>query len=786
MSSLLRAFPALLLLVPTALAQPVIDGSASDPLYGGPLVLQDTQTGFGDASIGRPDWADGSELDAAYAVVYGDTLYLVLAGNFETNGNTVDIFFDTIPFQGQNQLVGELNPDIDFGALWRMGFLDFENPGLTFAVGFEADYYLTVRCYGDPTQVWVAYAELYVDELNPGVGYYLGEGQATCDTDGGELIDAWEGAPVVRCTLDNRNVLGVTYGFDVDFDNFGVLTGLELAIPLDAIGSPSGDFEFVAFLNGPNHDFVSNQVLGGILGEPPWNLGEPRWIDFSFFTPFHFPVPVPIVTEPIGACCTSGDTCLHVTEAECISLGGAYLGDNVSCDGNPCDTIPAGACCVDDGYSGACFILNAAECAAAGGAYLGDGMDCLGCPCLLPVEGACCTDVGICEILTEDDCYAAGGSYAGHFTMCEFYTCVPGACCIIHECEVLHDFECYRAGGRYLGDETTCDGGPCDQTIWTPTVAGDMNGWDELANPMAEVAPGVYEATFLLEPYGRYEFKITDGTWDHSLPADNSWCYADEFGETTITYDANEYDDGWAPGWDRIGLSYDDGFWTAVGDWQGWDPYNFETEMTPLGGGIYVYEGIGLPAGRYSWKAVVSGTWDAISWNGRSIAALDMQFGVAGEWDPFDLYVDALTGTVMIELTDDCNNNDISDELELAECDGSPWCDDCNVNGIPDECDIASGESDDLNDNGIPDECEGCAGQLRGDSFCDGLVNSFDIDCFVAALSGGESGWLDEGCNDSGACDFTCVNDINCDGLVNSFDIDWFVLCLTGGCPPCP
>lgn len=83
-------------------------------------------------------------------------------------------------------------------------------------------------------------------------------------------------------------------------------------------------------------------------------------------------------------------------------------------------------------------------------------------------------------------------------------------------------------------------------------------------------------------------------------------------------------------------------------------------------------------------------------------------------------------------------------------------------------------------------KCISCGGlpQARGNSDCDpfGLVNNFDIDCFVAALTGGAPLWKSL-CNPSQACDFMCVNDINADGFVNNLDIDPFLDCLIGGCP---
>ena len=714
----------LALLTAAAMAQPVIDGSAQDPLYGAALAVQDTQTGFGDSNIGRPDLANGSELDAAYGVVYDDTLYLVLAGNFESNGNRVEIFFDTVPGQGQNQLLGVENPDVDYQALQRMGYLDPNYPGLAFASEWYADYYITVNCYGDPAIVHVSYAELYVDELHPGVGYYAGAGPATCDTSDGQLTGGTPGAPNIRCTVDNRNAAGVGYGYDWDPNAAGVLTGLELAIPLSALGNPSSAIGITAFINSQGHDSMSNQLLGGIGASPPYNLGDPRWVDLSIWTPFHMPFWVPISTEPRGACCV-GNTCSVTTESGCL---GEYLGDNVSCDGNPCDTIPSGACCFDDGYSGLCEILTAGDCSAQGGTYQGDGSDCLGCPCLLPPTGACCI-AETCYVLDEPNCIASGGSYAGDFTDCGYISCAIGACCVVHECSVGHEFECAYAGGRFLGADSDCSGSPCDQTIWTPYVAGDWNGWDSMADAMIEVTPGIYEATFLLDPWARYEFKITDGTWDNSLPGANCWLYTEDTGEVTITYDANIYDDGWAPAWDRIGLSVDLGSWNAVGDWQGWDPADPNTVMTPLGGGIYVHDVTNLPAGVYYWKAVVSSTWDGIGWNERSVYPADMQFGVADESDTASLYVDALTGKVKIELAHDCNGNDISDALDIAQCDGSPWCDDCNQNGVPDECDIAAGTAEDLNGNGIPDECEGCPQPGASGAYCHADI--FGDDCVV-------------------------------------------------------
>ena len=60
-----------------------------------------------------------------------------------------------------------------------------------------------------------------------------------------------------------------------------------------------------------------------------------------------------------------------------------------------------------------------------------------------------------------------------------------------------------------------------------------------------------------------------------------------------------------------------------------------------------------------------------------------------------------------------------------------------------------------------------------GDLNCDGLVNTFDIDPFVLALTAPESyGAAWPGCD-------CMLADVDGDGAVNVFDIDPFVMLLT-------
>lgn len=256
-----------------ALAQPTIDGTR-DPIYGSALVVQNTQTGFGDSNLGQVDFANGSELDAAYA--YVDTthqiLYLFLAGNLESNFNKLEIFFDTVA-GGQNRLRGD-NSNVDFNGLNRMGD-DGSGNGLTFDADFAADYWIGITGGGNPYALYANWAELLTN--GGGQGDYLGTTGAASNgvLSGGNILNG------IRVTINNSNTGGVEAGSGLaSGDGSTVTTGIELAIPFAAIGiTGTPTIKISAFINGSGHDFLSNQVLGGIGGGG--NLGEPRNVNFA-------------------------------------------------------------------------------------------------------------------------------------------------------------------------------------------------------------------------------------------------------------------------------------------------------------------------------------------------------------------------------------------------------------------------------------------------------------------------------------------------------------------------
>jgi len=65
-------------------------------------------------------------------------------------------------------------------------------------------------------------------------------------------------------------------------DPSAVVTGMEIAIPLADLGNPdmSAGVKVIVFVNGQFHDFVSNQMIGGLPALSD-NQGEPRFIDLS-------------------------------------------------------------------------------------------------------------------------------------------------------------------------------------------------------------------------------------------------------------------------------------------------------------------------------------------------------------------------------------------------------------------------------------------------------------------------------------------------------------------------
>lgn len=268
-----------LLFASASSAQIVMDGVADDA-YGAARAVQNTRTGFGDASLGLADFCDGSELDQGFAVIDGDSLYILLAGNLQSNWNHLEVFIDAIPGEGQNRLLSN-NPDIDFGALGNMGEWGVEGDkdyaqGFTFDEGVDPDFWITYAGGNDPFETWLSYSQLLTGGGTEALNNFGGPGAA--DLDG--VITTPDG---IEGTINNSNTLGVTScdkGGCEGGDGSGVITGLELRIPLALLGHTDGDtIKITAFVNNDNHFYVANQFLPGING---WgNLAYTRWVNLA-------------------------------------------------------------------------------------------------------------------------------------------------------------------------------------------------------------------------------------------------------------------------------------------------------------------------------------------------------------------------------------------------------------------------------------------------------------------------------------------------------------------------
>ncbi len=126
------------------------------------------------------------------------------------------------------------------------------------------------------------------------------------------------------------------------------------------------------------------------------------------------------------------------------------------------------ACCLPQ-PSGTCVMLLEQECLTLGGTWLGEGVTCEPVnPCLQP--GACCIG-GICEVMMEEGCTLVQGTFMGVGTTCTPNPC-EAVCCFQlptspHGCEIMLEDACAAAGGFWRPEGTSCNPNPCE--IYTPT-----------------------------------------------------------------------------------------------------------------------------------------------------------------------------------------------------------------------------------------------------------------------------------------------------------------------------
>jgi hypothetical protein len=264
------------LMATAALSHAQVNGVNIPSKYpGGPLASQTNHTGFGDR-LATHNW--GSELNQLFIRCESGVLYIGVTGNLEGNGNAIHFYIDTGRSQSNtfNLTTGCINCSVQ----GMSGVVFDHNP----------DYALGVNRYDDGQGNDNIYIDLH-DLVNNQSEYLgsvaVGQGEGTVNQG-------------VKAGFDNSNVQGVTS----DPNNIGnpatAVNGLEVAIPLSALGNPTGEIRVLAVLTGGawldnecGGTYLSNQTLPALnVGDTSQQYGNPAWsrcpsAPFDFF-PFNF------------------------------------------------------------------------------------------------------------------------------------------------------------------------------------------------------------------------------------------------------------------------------------------------------------------------------------------------------------------------------------------------------------------------------------------------------------------------------------------------------------------
>jgi fibronectin-binding autotransporter adhesin len=259
-----------LAVAPVARAQTITIDGQRDANYGAAMTLQTNNTQFGNSTSGDGNSGGGSELDAAYGIVQGGSLNLFLAGNFENNGNKVNIFIAD-GRAGQNTINA------------APGGSNLNNMNTSrFSPGFNATYELDVNQFG---------ANVFVNQydMTQAAAPATFFGSFTPNTGGATILHG------VTFSLNNTNVAGVDGSAPSAADPAAaaaVATGMEISIPLSQLGSPSGSISVMADINSGGNNFLSNQFLPG-LPTVSGNIGNGGKFDFSGTPNMFFTITVP-------------------------------------------------------------------------------------------------------------------------------------------------------------------------------------------------------------------------------------------------------------------------------------------------------------------------------------------------------------------------------------------------------------------------------------------------------------------------------------------------------------
>jgi lysyl endopeptidase len=137
--------------------------------------------------------------------------------------------------------------------------------------------------------------------------------------------------------------------------------------------------------------------------------------------------------DPTGACCV-GTTCSTGTEADCLASGGAYQGNNSTCDSDPC---------------------------SGGGCPAGEIEDC---------NGNCCPADWVADGYCDDGTYEWNG--VAIYLNCDQFQCDGGDCT-----------DCGGGGGCPAGEIEDCNGNCCPET-WVGDGYCDDGTYEWNGNPI--------------------------------------------------------------------------------------------------------------------------------------------------------------------------------------------------------------------------------------------------------------------------------------------------------------
>lgn len=211
---------------------------------------------------------------------------------------------------------------------------------------------------------------------------------------------------------------------------------------------------------------MENEGIAIVATDTPWegNFLPICWVEcYSYYAGGDYDVPLGYYPgDPPLAVFGNCDVPSIIWDIACLGVMGVGANTGAEC----CPEAPVSwACCF---FDGTCGMLTEYDCTSQGGDFMGDSVTCDDdpYPCIMPpIPGACCLESGECAYIGEEDCTAIGGEFLGELFPCEPDNPCPQptvACCLDDElCLELTADECTSQGGFPEPYPSTCDPNPC-------------------------------------------------------------------------------------------------------------------------------------------------------------------------------------------------------------------------------------------------------------------------------------------------------------------------------------